>query len=546
MAGKYRQLKGPMPVGASNAKKQAKKDAELGRRVGKVEAQYLASIGSGTVSGRLDENMRMLGDIFRDCSDFILRELTLGDNAVRCLVACIDNIVNKDILNNCLLKPLMSDVPPDALKEASGGLSAKLKASLVYVNNIDETGSFGTVVEKIMKGCCALFIDACDTALLLSISEWKGRQVSTETIERVVAGPHEAFVENIGINLSLLRSRIRTPDLKTEKLEVGRLSATPVIIAYVDGVADDKTVEEIRKRIKRIDIDIIPDSSFIDRFIEDETLSPFPQAVMTERPDRTMASLAEGRIAILVDGSPNALIVPVTLSDFLASAEDHYSSFYYSTFFRILRYFAFAVALLGPSLYIAITTFHQEMIPLPLLVTIARSRAEVPFPAIVEALFMELIFELLREAGIRLPQPVGPAISIVGGLVIGQGVVQAGIVSQTIVIVVAVTGIASFSIPSFNFSIPIRVIRFPMMILAAFLGMYGIIMGLLVLLIHLVALRSVGVPYLSPFAPLSIRDLKDTIIQAPIWAMVSRPTYIHSKNRERMRRGEKPGPDNGG
>lgn len=222
-------------------------------------------------------------------------------------------------------------------------------------------------------------------------------------------------MENIDTNIALLRNRLRTPDLKTEKFEVGRLSATSVIITYLSGVVNDKMVEEVRKRIKRIDVDIIPDSSYIDRFIEDEVFSPFPQVVSTERPDKTMAGIAEGRVAIFVNGSPNVLVIPVTLSDFLSSAEDYYTLFYFSTFFRLLRYVAFTLALFGPSMYIAITTFHQEMIPLPLLITIARSRAEVPFPAIVEALLMEFTFELLREAGIRLPNPVGPAISIVGG-----------------------------------------------------------------------------------------------------------------------------------
>ncbi len=545
MAGKYRYTKEPTPVGAAEGKKQTKKIPGLDKRVENLEAQYHTSLGARKISGKLDGNIDLLEKTFKACSDFMLRELAFGDGGVKCAVACIENLVNMETLNTCLLKPLMSEQPGD-LEEAPPDLFLRLKASLVYINNIEETESFRTAVESIMKGSSVLFVEGCETALVLSMPEWKGRRVSTETIERVVIGPHEAFVENIGTNLSLIRNKLRTPELKTEKLVVGRLSATQVIVAYIGGVADNKTVEEIKSRIGKIDIDIIPDSSYIERLIEDKPLSPFPQILTTERPDKTMASLAEGRVAVFVDGSPNILIAPVTLSDFLAAAEDSYSLFYFSTFFRVLRYFAFALALLGPSMYIAITTYHQEMIPLPLLITIARSRAEVPFPAIVEALLMELIFELLREAGIRLPQPVGPAISIVGGLVIGQGVVQAGIVSQTIVIVVAITGIASFSIPAFNLSIPVRVIRFPIMALAAALGIYGIIMGLLVLLIHLVDLRSVGTPYLLPFAPLSLKDMKDSIVKAPLWSLISRPSYIHSSNRKRMKKGLEPKPGNQG
>lgn len=546
LAGKNRYFKGPMSVEALNGKRRARKNSTIQKKIGNLETQYKASLDNSNVSDKLDENISMLKQTFKNCSDFIARELTLGVSGVRCLVICIDNLINMDNLNSFLLKPLMSDIPADNSKETPADLFIRFKDSLVYFSSIEETGSLSTVVQRVMKGSSVLFVDGCNRALSLNMAEWRGRQVSTPNIERVVKGPQEAFVENIDINMSLLRNKLRTPDLKAEKLVIGRLSATPVIMTYITGVVDDKIVEEVRSRIKKIDIDIIPDSSYIDRFIADEVLSPFPQVDSTERPDKTMAGLAEGRVAIFVDGSPNVLIVPVTLTEFLASSEDHYTLFYFSTFFRILRYFSMALALFGPSIYIAITTFHQEMIPLSLLITIAKSRAEIPFPAIVEALLMELTFELLREAGIRLPNPVGPAISIVGGLVIGQGVVQAGIVSQAMVIVVAATGIASFSIPSFNLAIPIRVIRFPMMALAAFLGIYGIIMGILVLLIHLISLRSVGVPYLSPFTPLSIKDLKDTIIKAPIWSMASRPGYIHNKNPKRMRRGLKPKPDNEG
>jgi spore germination protein KA len=546
MAGKRRYFKGPMSVDDMNDKKRTRRDSGIRKKAENLEKQYKASLDKSKVSDKLDDNINMLKRTFKNCSDFIPRELVFGGNGVRCLVACIDNLVNMETLNNCLLKPLMTDAPQDDSKEAPADLIRRMKDSLVYFDNIEETGSLSVVVEGIMKGSSVLLIDGCNKALALSMAEWKGRQVTDATIERVVRGPHEAFVENIDTNLSLLRNRLRTPDLKTEKLEIGRLSATSVIITYISGVVDEKIVDEVKSRIVKVDIDIIPDSSYIDRFIADEALSPFPQAITTERPDKVMTYLAEGRVAIFADGSPNVLIVPVTLPDFLASVEDHYDLFYFSTFFRIMRYFAFALTLFGPSIYIAITTFHQEMIPLPLLITIARSRAEIPFPAIVEALLMEFTFELLREAGIRLPNPVGPAVSIVGGLVIGQGVVQAGIVSQTMVIVVAITGTASFSIPAFNFTIAVRVIRFPMMLLAAFLGIYGIIMGLLVLLIHLVSLRSIGVPYLSPIAPLSIKDMKDTIVRAPLWSIVSRPTYIHNKNQERIKRGLKPKPDSGG
>lgn len=517
----------------------------LQSRLEDVENLYRDSIGSRPVSSSLDENIVLLDGIFKGCSDFVKRHVKLPGNGVRCLVAYIDSLINEDIVNNSLLKSLMSEETADTGREGSDGedLFTWLMDSLVYIDDAGKTGTMCAAVEKIMTGGSLLFVDGVDTALFFNMREWKGRTVGIGTIERVVMGPQDAFVEDISLNLSLLRNRLRTPDLKTEKLRIGRLSATPVIISYIRGIANDGIVDEMRKRLERIDIDLIVDSSYIDRLITDNPVSPFPQIISTERPDKTVANLAEGRIAVFVEGASDVLIAPVTLSDFLSSAEDHYNLYYYASFFRILRYFAFIFALTGPAFYIAITTFHQEMVPLPLLVTIARSRAEMPFPAIVEALFMEVTFELLREAGIRLPQPVGPAISIVGGLVIGQGVVQAGIVSQTVVIVVAITGIASFALPAFKFAVSVRVLRFPIMLLAAFLGMYGIIMGLLVLLTHLVSIRSFGVNYVAPFAPLSLRDLKDTVIKAPLWSVTTRPSFLHTGNRVRMKRGMMPKPE---
>lgn len=519
--------------------------SKIQSRLENIEGKYRQSIGAHRVSADLDENIVLLDDIFKNCSDFTKRGIKLPGSGVRCLVAYIDNLINEDTINNSLLKSLMSAESKDAAGEDLTGedLFLWLKESLVYIDEAGKAGDMNTAVEKIVTGCSVLFVDGVDTVLFFNMREWKGRTVSTGNIERVVMGPQDAFVEDISLNLSLLRNRLRTPDLKTEKLRIGRLSATPVVITYISGVVNDGIVNELRSRLERIDIDVIPDSTYIDRLIVDDPISPFPQIISTERPDRIMANLAEGRIAIFVGGASDVLIAPVTLADFLAAAEDNYNLYYYATFFRVLRYFAFIFALTGPAFYIAITTFHQEMVPLPLLVTIARSRAEMPFPAIVEAMFMEFTFEFLREAGIRLPQPVGPAISIVGGLVIGQGVVQAGIVSQTIVIVVALTGIASFSIPAFKFAVAVRVLRFPIMLLAAFLGIYGIIMGLLVLLIHLAGIRSLGVDYVAPFAPFSSKDIKDTFIRTPIWSMITRPSFLHSRNRIRMRSGMMPGPE---
>jgi spore germination protein KA len=285
------------------------------------------------------------------------------------------------------------------------------------------------------------------------------------------------------------------------------------------------------------------DSAYIEEFIEDSPYSPFPQVQNTERPDVVAANLLEGKIAIMVDGTPIVLIVPMTFWAAMQSAEDYYERFLIGTFIRWIRFVFFLIALLLPAIYVAISTFQPEMIPTNLLLSIAGAREASPFPALVEALMMEITFEVLREAGVRLPKQVGSATSIVGALVIGQASVQAGIVSAPMVIVVSITGIANFAIPRFNLAASIRLVRFPMIILAGTLGLFGIGIGLLGLLIHLSSLRSLGIPYLSPVSPLSVRGLKDVLIRAPHWAMKLRPRLTGYQEPLRVPPGQKPGPN---
>jgi hypothetical protein len=286
-------------------------------------------------------------------------------------------------------------------------------------------------------------------------------------------------------------------------------------------------------------------SGYIEEFIEDAPFSPFPQIQNTERPDVVCASLAEGKIAIVVDNTPFVLIVPMTFWTGLQAAEDYYERFLYTTFIRWVRFALLNIALFFPSLYVAITTFHPQLLPTNLIISVAAAREGIPFPAVVEAIIMEFMFEALREAGIRLPKPVGSAVSIVGALVIGQAAVQAGIISAPMVIVVAATGIASFGIPRYNLGIAYRMLRFPILILAGMLGIFGVIVGAISILIHLVTLRSFGVPYLSPLAPRGNGSLKDVLVRAPRWSMNERPTFIKGKDNERIPENQKPGTERG-
>jgi len=337
----------------------------------------------------------------------------------------------------------------------------------------------------------------------------------------------------------LLRRKIKDPNLWLETKQIGRVTKTDVAIMFIKGIASEDVVEEVRTRLDRIDIDSILESGYIEELIQDETFTPFPTVYNSERPDVIAAELLEGKIAILVDGTPFVLVVPALFISFLHAAEDYYQRADISSLIRILRYVGILISLLAPSLYVAITTFHQEMLPTPLLLGLAAQREGVPFPAFIEALVMEVAFEILREAGLRMPRTIGPAVSVVGTLVIGQAAVEAGIVSAAMVIVVAITAISSFVFPSYSMSNAFRILRFPMMGLAASFGLFGIIVGIIALVLHLCSLRTFGVPYMSPFAPMIPVDQKDAVIRLPRWALFSRPRLINKTN---VNRGLNPPP----
>lgn len=328
------------------------------------------------------------------------------------------------------------------------------------------------------------------------------RQVSTPQAENAVRGPRNSFIEDLESNFRMLQKHLPAPDLTREDLTLGRVSPTAVAMLYLRERARPELVDEVRSRLEKINVVAVLESGYIEHFIQDSPASPFPQVLITERPDRVCIALLEGRVAIFVDNTPFVLVVPGELLCLLQAADDYYNKRHFNILIKLLRYLALIASLLLPSLYIAITSFHQDMIPSELLINIAAARQGVPFPAILEALLMEVTFESLREAGIRLPTVVGQTVSIVGALVIGQAAIQAGLVSPLMVIIVAFTGIASFTVPQYPLGQAIRTLRFPLMLTAGILGLFGVMLSLLAILLHLCALRSFGVPYLSPLTPL--------------------------------------------
>jgi spore germination protein KA len=322
--------------------------------------------------------------------------------------------------------------------------------------------------------------------------------------------------------------------LKNRK--IGRATQTNVSIMYIRGIADEKVIEEVNLRLARIDTDSILESGYIEEFIQDQPYTIFPTIQNTERPDVIAGSLLEGRVAILIDGTPHVLLVPSLFIQYLQAAEDYYQRADISTLIRTLRYFCLFIATLVPALYIALTTFHQEMLPTQLLISLAAQREGVPFPAFVEGLIMEATYEILREAGIRMPRAVGQAVSIVGTLVIGQAAVEAGIISATMIIVVSITAISSYVIPEFDMSIAIRITRFLFMGLAAVFGLFGIFVGIVALLLHLSSLRSFGVPYMAPVGPFILSNQKDVILRVPHPYMTTRPGIFSKLNVIRQRK----------
>lgn len=402
--------------------------------------------------------------------------------------------------------------------------------------------TFAQATQEVLDGSALLVVDGQQEAYAVRINLTEHRAIEEPSTESVIRGPRSGFTEELDLNLYLVRKRMRTPSLRVEEQIIGEITRTRVALLYEEGIVEPNLLREVRSRLQTIKIDGVLESNYIEELIQDSPFSMFPTIQNTERPDVVAGALLEGRVALLVDGTPFALVMPLTFWGALQASEDYYSHYTIATAIRWIRFTFLFISLLFPSIYVAITTFHQEMLPTNLLLSVAAAREGSPFPALVEALLMEVTFEALREAGVRLPKPVGQAVSIVGALVIGQAAVEAGIISAPMVIVVAITGIASFTIPRYNFGYAMRLLRFPIIILAGSLGLFGIVVGLMLLLIHLCGLRSFGIPYLAPLAPLSLSGLKDVLVRVPHWMMRSRPRQVGKRNLQRMPAGQRPAP----
>ena len=388
--------------------------------------------------------------------------------------------------------------------------------------------NFHRLFQELILGNCALFVDTLSVAFDIEVKGFKQRSVNSPNNEIVIKGPHEAFVENIRTNTSLIRRIVNNENLVIENIEIGKVTKTKCAVCYMKNITNADLVNEVKYRLNNLEIDSLLSSGELEQFIADSNYLGIPETISTERPDKATKFLLKGRVIVIVNGNPHAIIMPAILIDFLTSSEDSNLRVNFANFLRGLRFLAAIITLLLPGLYVAITSFHQEILPTSLLHSILASRENVPFPVIVEILLMEISFELIREAGLRVPSPIGPTIGIVGALVLGQAAVSAGIVSPILIILVAITGISSFAIPDFSFGFHLRYFRFLFILLGFMAGFLGISLGVFVYISILCSLTSFGVSFTTPYAPSSDSKGNAYLLQ-PIWKREFRPTFIGSK-----------------
>ena len=526
------------PLG--NFFKSMKKMKQSSRDLLNLPSKETESSTSPSVQSNLDENLNQLKRLIGDSSDVIYRTFNLvGKREIRLAVIYIDGLADSKSIQQFILES-MTIKCEEKLKQSSQHEEFKIiKDFSITVGEVKTVNNLEDVSLSILSGDAAVLIDGYQDCIITGIGGWEDRGVTEPSSQNIVRGPKDGFSETLRTNTTLIRRRVKDGNLRVVTKTVGKITKTDIALIYIEGIVDPKVVKEVHSRIDKIEIDAILESGNIEELIQDETYTPFPTIYSTERPDVIVGGILEGRIGILVDGTPFALLVPAIFLQFFQASEDYYQRADFSSLVRILRFASFLLTLLVPSAYVAVTSFHHEMLPTRLLISIAAAKEGVPFPAIVEVLIMEITFEILREAGIRLPRAVGSAISIVGALVIGEAAVQAGLVSSAMVIVVSFTAITSFVIPSYNFTMAVRMLRFVFIALAATFGLFGIILGLIALVLHLCSLRSFGVPYMESFGPFNVPDQKDSLFRFPMKKLLTRPKLIGNRNQLRQETADK-------
>ena len=497
------------------------------------------------IYSQIDANLKYIKTKYNTLinSDIITREFTLntGSKQYKAFILYIDGMVDSQILNDFVLKPLMlknkfcnNETSKIIVQKGKKSNSANfIQDCLIPQNNIKQQSSFKDIFSGVNSGNCALFVDTLSVGFDIDVKGFKQRSISKPENEIVIKGPHEAFVENIRTNTTLLRRFTNNENLIIENTKVGKITQTNCAICYIKDIANDALVAETKYRLNNLEIDSLLSAGELEQLLTDTNSLGVPKILVSERPDYAVKSLLQGRVIILINGSPYALILPAILIDFLTSPEDTNLKPQFANFLKVVRIISSFFALLLPGLYIAITNFHREIIPTELLFSILSSRQSVPFPIIVEILIMEISFEIIREAGLRVPSPIGPTLGIVGALVLGQAAVSAAIVSPILIIIVAITGMSSFAIPDFTFSFHLRFFRFVFILLGFLAGFLGIGTGLFIYISSLCDLETFGVSYTIPYAP-AVNSKNNGFMLSPIWKREDRATYLATKKEKKQ------------
>ncbi|NLW59066.1 MAG: spore germination protein [Firmicutes bacterium] len=458
-------------------------------------------------------------------NDVVFREFVIPlSTPVRAVLVFVDGLVNGNAINEYILLALTTFEGTDAAwARDRRNLAENIKDHVLTINEVSIQTQWTPVITAILSGESALLLEGEDRALICNTRGWERRGIEEPTTESAVRGPRVGFNEVLRSNTAQVRRWIRDPDLRVKGIKLGVRTQTDVALVYLESIANPDLVTEVEARLRKIDIDSVVESAYLQEYIEDRPYSLFPTVQVTERVDRVVAALLEGKVAVLVDNTPFALIMPITFWQLYYSAEDYYHRWPLSILIRMIRFLAFFFSLYLPAIFIALAVHNPELIPFNLAIKIAGTREGTPFPVFLETLFMEIAIEILREASVRLPAPFGQTIGIVGGFILGDTAVRAGLISPIMTIIVALTAISSFTAPSFGVAITMRILRFPLMLIGQIGGLYGLSLATILLLINMAGIRSFGVPFLSPVVPLNLSDLKDFLFVAPRWTMIKRP-----------------------
>jgi len=484
----------------------------------------------------LKEKMQMLTPYLQKGADIIIRPFFIeGEPPLEAVSIHLNKIINDETLNQDILRHLMFNCRRESILErGADNLVETIYKTSITATQISKLDTLAALVHAIFDGLTVLMFDGVREVLVIDIHGGEFRSIDVPPAEQTMRGSREGFIERLDINIALVRRRLKDPNLVVEKTIIGRRTRTQVGILYIDDVADPQIVSEVKKRIDQMDLDGIVASGYVEQFIEDSPTSIFPQVFITERPDKMAAMLLEGRIGIIVDNTPLAFTAPALFVQFIQAPEDYYEKTFFSNYIRILRYIALLIAISFPAFYIALLSYQPELIPYDLLISFSRARTQVPFPVIIEALVMEIIIQLVIEAGLRLPQQIGQTVGVVSGIILGQAAISAKLASPIVILIISISIICTYALPSASMVLTTRLLRLPLMLLAATFGLFGIAFGWFVVQAHLIGLESVGVPYFAPLAPMRYPDLKDSIIRTFMKKMNQRPVSVPMQDRKRQ------------